>query len=90
MISVSFRIRVTVKTPSETSVPTAHFEIIKSWAPLCLDRRTYAMNTTIENPTGTNEDGIVSQAATFLSFKVGNALEDVIPSYCTMLYLDCD
>ena len=45
------------------------------------------MNSTMENATDANTDEIVSQASLFLSFKIGKALEDIIPSNSAMVYL---
>ena len=78
---------MTLKTSFRTSLPTVTLEITKFCATLWLNRPIYVMNSTMENATDANADEIVSQASLFLSFKIGKALEDIIPSNSAMVYL---
>ena len=65
---------MTLKNPSRTSLPLVSFEITKSWAPLSSDRPIYMMNSTVENANG---NWLISQASSFLSFKIGMILKDI-------------
>ena len=76
MINISCRIEVRLETPSRTSLPLVSFEITKSWVLLSSDRPIYMMNSTMENVNG---NWLISQASTFLSFKIGKVLKDIVP-----------
>ena len=76
MINIYCRIEVRLKTHSRTLLPLVSFEITKSWDLLSSDRPIHMMNSTMENA---DANWLISQASTFLSFKIGKALKDIFP-----------
>ena len=76
MINIYCRRELRLETPSRTLLPSVSFEITKTWARFSSDRAIHMMNNTMENANG---NWLISQASTFLSFKIGKVLKDIFP-----------